>query len=102
MFRRVDRESRLAQPIERQPNAPGLRQFGGKRAFETAGNHARLHFLPQALPTRWAISGKASVDVGLKALKGELPSDFPKFNLTTPALITKENVDKFYRVDAVF
>ena len=52
MFRRVDRESRLAQPIERQPNAPGLRQFGGKRAFETAGNHARLHFLPQALPTR--------------------------------------------------
>jgi ribose transport system substrate-binding protein len=45
---------------------------------------------------------RTAIDVGLKALKGELPSDFPKLNLTTPAVITKENVDKFYRADAVF
>ena len=43
-----------------------------------------------------------AVDIGLKALNGTLPADFPKLNLTTPAVITKENVDKFYRPDAVF
>jgi ribose transport system substrate-binding protein len=45
---------------------------------------------------------RTAVDIGLKAIKGELPKDFPKLNLTTPAAITKENVDKFYRADAVF
>ena len=45
---------------------------------------------------------RTAVDIGLKAVKGELPKDFPKLNLTTPAVITKENVDKFYRADAVF
>ena len=45
---------------------------------------------------------RTAVDIGLKAVKGELASDFPKLNLTTPAVITKDNVDKFYREDAVF
>jgi ribose transport system substrate-binding protein len=45
---------------------------------------------------------RTAVDIGLKALKGDLPADFPKLNLTTPAVITQENVDKFYRKDAVF
>lgn len=45
---------------------------------------------------------RTAVDVGLKALDGSLPADFPKLDLTTPAVITKENVDKFYRPDAVF
>jgi ribose transport system substrate-binding protein len=45
---------------------------------------------------------RTAVDIGLKALKGELPGDFPKLNLTTPAVITQENVDKYYRKDAVF
>ena len=45
---------------------------------------------------------RTAIDIGLKALKGELPDNFPKLNLTTPAVITKENVDKFYRADAVF
>lgn len=45
---------------------------------------------------------RTAVDIGLKALKGELPADFPKLNLTTPEVITKDNVDKFYRADAVF
>jgi ribose transport system substrate-binding protein len=45
---------------------------------------------------------RTAVDIGLKALDGSLPADFPKLNLTTPAVITKENVDKFYRADAVF
>jgi ribose transport system substrate-binding protein len=45
---------------------------------------------------------RTAVDVGLKALKGEIGADFPKLVLTEPAAITKENVDKFYRADAVF
>lgn len=45
---------------------------------------------------------RTAVDIGLKALKGELPTDFPKLELTTPAVITQDNVDKFYRPDAVF
>jgi ribose transport system substrate-binding protein len=45
---------------------------------------------------------RTAVDIGLKALNGTLPADFPKLNLTTPAVITKENVEKFYRPDAVF
>ena len=45
---------------------------------------------------------RTAVDIGLKAVKGELPSNFPKLNLTTPDVITKENVDKYYRADAVF
>jgi ribose transport system substrate-binding protein len=45
---------------------------------------------------------RTAVDIGLKAIKGELPEGFPKLNLTTPAAITKENVDKYYREDAVF
>jgi len=45
---------------------------------------------------------RTAVDIGVKALKGELPADFPKLELTTPAVITQDNVDKYYRKDAVF
>lgn len=45
---------------------------------------------------------RTAVDIGLKALKGELSPDTPKLELTTPAVITQENVDKFYKKDAVF
>ncbi len=45
---------------------------------------------------------RTAIDIGLKALNGEIGADFPKLNLTTPAVITKDNVDKFYRADAVF
>ena len=45
---------------------------------------------------------RTAIDIGLKALGGTLGADFPKLFLTTPAVITKENVDKFYRADAVF
>ena len=45
---------------------------------------------------------RTAVDIGVKALKGELPSDYPKLVLTTPAVITQQNVDKYYRKDAVF
>ncbi len=49
-----------------------------------------------------ALVARTAVDVGLQALKGELPAGFPKLDLTTPAAITKENVDKYYNPDAVF
>ncbi|RBP09811.1 monosaccharide ABC transporter substrate-binding protein (CUT2 family) [Roseiarcus fermentans] len=45
---------------------------------------------------------RTAVDIGLKALKGELPADYPKLVLTKPDVITKDNVDKYYRKDAVF
>jgi ribose transport system substrate-binding protein len=45
---------------------------------------------------------RTAVDIGLKALKGDLSPDTPKLELTTPAVITQENVDKYYRKDAVF
>jgi ribose transport system substrate-binding protein len=45
---------------------------------------------------------RTAVDIGLKALNGTLPVGFPKLDLTTPAVITKDNVDKYYRADAVF
>src|SRR5262249_8401260 len=44
---------------------------------------------------------RTAVDIGMKALKGDLPADFPKLELTTPAVITQGNVDKYYRQDAV-
>ena len=45
---------------------------------------------------------RTAVDIGLQALKGTLPEGFPKLNLTQPDVITQENVDKYYRPDAVF
>jgi ribose transport system substrate-binding protein len=45
---------------------------------------------------------RTAVDVGLKALNGTLPGDFPKLYLTTPAVITKENVEQYYKPNAVF
>jgi ribose transport system substrate-binding protein len=45
---------------------------------------------------------RTAVDIGLKALKGDLPADTPKLVLTKPDVITKDNVDKYYRKDAVF
>lgn len=45
---------------------------------------------------------RTAVDIGLKALNGELDASFPKLNLTTPDVITTENVEKYYRPDAVF
>lgn len=45
---------------------------------------------------------RTAVDVGMKALDGTLPADFPRIDLTTPSAITKDNVAKYYRPDAVF
>jgi ribose transport system substrate-binding protein len=49
-----------------------------------------------------ALIARTAVDVGMKALDGSLPADFPKTDLTTPDAITKDNVAKYYRLDAVF
>ena len=38
---------------------------------------------------------RTAVDIGLKALKGDLPANYPKLVLTKPDVITKDNVDKF-------
>lgn len=45
---------------------------------------------------------RTGVDIGLKAVAGKLPPDFPRVDYTTPEVITKDNVDKFYNPKAVF
>jgi ribose transport system substrate-binding protein len=49
-----------------------------------------------------ALIARTAVDVGVKAFQGKLDSKFPKLDLTTPVAITKDNVDKYYKPDAVF
>ena len=46
--------------------------------------------------------GRTAIDAGLKSLDGSLPADFPKLDYTTPAVITKDNVDKYMKPNAVF
>ena len=46
--------------------------------------------------------GRTAIDAGLKAVDGSLPADFPKLDYTTPAVITKDNVDKYMKPNAVF
>jgi len=49
-----------------------------------------------------ALVASAAVDLAKKALDGALPADTPKLTYTTPAVITKDNVDQYYHADAVF
>jgi ribose transport system substrate-binding protein len=45
---------------------------------------------------------RTGVDIGLKAVAGKLPADFPRIDYTTPTVITQQNVDKYYNPKAVF
>jgi ribose transport system substrate-binding protein len=49
-----------------------------------------------------ALVAKTGVELGVKALNGQLPADLPRVNYTPPAVINKENVDKYYNPNAVF
>jgi ribose transport system substrate-binding protein len=49
-----------------------------------------------------ALVAKTAVEYGVKGVNGELPADFAKINYTQPAVIAKDNVDKYYKADAVF
>lgn len=49
-----------------------------------------------------AIVGATAVELAKKALDGQLPADTPKITYTTPMAITKDNVDTYYKTDAVF
>ncbi|MDQ0474179.1 substrate-binding domain-containing protein [Labrys wisconsinensis] len=46
--------------------------------------------------------GRTGVEIGMKSVKGELPAEFPKHYLIKPEVISKENVDRYYRPDSVF
>ncbi len=46
--------------------------------------------------------GRKAVEIGIQAAQGKLPSNFPKVSPTEPAVITKENVSKYIRPNAVF
>ncbi|MES1937435.1 periplasmic-binding protein/LacI transcriptional regulator [Salinisphaera hydrothermalis C27AD] len=45
---------------------------------------------------------KKGVDIGLKAIHGQLPKNFPKTSYTPPVAITKSNVDKYYNPNSAF
>ena len=45
---------------------------------------------------------RTGVDIGLKAVAGTIPAGFPRVDYTTPAVITQQNVDKYYNPKAVF
>ncbi|WP_376741460.1 sugar ABC transporter substrate-binding protein [Sinorhizobium psoraleae] len=49
-----------------------------------------------------ALVASTAVDLAKKALDGELPGDTSKITYTTPTAITKDNVDQYYKADAVF
>lgn len=49
-----------------------------------------------------ALVASKTVELALKAIKGELPDNLAKVTYTTPTVITKENVAKYYKEDAVF
>lgn len=48
-----------------------------------------------------AALAKRAVEIGMKALNGE-DQKLTKFTFTDPAVVTQENVDKFYNPDSVF
>ena len=49
-----------------------------------------------------SLIARMAVEVGLQALRGELPEDMPRITYTEPAAITQENVDQFYDENSVF
>ncbi|GLK65735.1 substrate-binding domain-containing protein [Paracoccus kondratievae] len=49
-----------------------------------------------------AIVATTAVDLAKQAVDGELPEGMGKITYTEPAVITKDNVGKYYRPDAVF
>lgn len=49
-----------------------------------------------------AIVATTAVDLAKQAIDGELPEGLGKITYTEPAVITKDNVDQYYRPDAVF
>ena len=49
-----------------------------------------------------ALVASTAVDLAKNALDGDLPADISKITYTTPTAITKDNVDKYLKKDAVF
>ncbi|WP_283192648.1 substrate-binding domain-containing protein [Rhizobium sp. AN80A] len=49
-----------------------------------------------------ALVAATAVDLAKNALDGKLPGDISKITYTTPTAITKDNVDKYLKKDAVF
>jgi ribose transport system substrate-binding protein len=49
-----------------------------------------------------ALVASTAVEMAKKAIDGQLPADTSKLTYTTPMAITKDNVDQYYKADAVF
>lgn len=49
-----------------------------------------------------AVVAATAVDMAKQAIEGTLPAGTPKITYTKPVAITKENVDQYYKADAVF
>ena len=57
---------------------------------------------PATLRLFGPVAGPLSGDPGVKALASTLPKHFSRLGYTRPVVITKENVDKYLRPNAVF
>ncbi|MFV0431897.1 MAG: substrate-binding domain-containing protein [Alphaproteobacteria bacterium] len=49
-----------------------------------------------------ALVASTAVDIAKQAIDGKLPEGLSKLTYTTPAVISKKNIDKYYKEDAVF
>lgn len=93
--------------------------LGALRALEDAGKKDVLVFaaadgqkeaLKLIMEGKYGATGRndpaeiarTALDIGVKAATGKLPANFSKLTLLEPVAITKENVAKFYKQDAVF
>lgn len=48
------------------------------------------------------VLARLAVKFGLEHSRGELPADFPKHYVTEPAVISSDNIDKYYDPESVF
>ncbi|ODT65376.1 MAG: ABC transporter substrate-binding protein [Pelagibacterium sp. SCN 63-23] len=94
--------------------------LGGKRAIDEAGLTEQIVLAAAADGQKealeliktgdYAVTGRndpaliarTAVDIGLQAVKGELPAGFSKLTYTDPAAIEASNVDTYYNPAAVF
>ena len=80
--------------------------LGARKALEAAGKKDVLLVAAadgQKEALQMIKDGKyGAVDVGMKALDGSLPAGFSKLDIMAPAVITKDNVDKYIKPNAVF
>ena len=94
--------------------------LGARKALEAAGKTADVMLVAAADGQKEAIEmikagtygatglndpnliASTGVDLAKQAIDGTLPAGLPKLTYTTPAVITKDNADQYYKADSLF